>query len=187
MIIRVRLRDTPSSWVRRQRCTRHLPYARRCGASHMPRGPFAVSLMCCIRNMCRGTYSIICAHPHYVALWLYKLSYQGRACAGGHITLRGIAMATSSDVSPRLMSVSGHPSESAVRGTSSSSAASFMWIWHVVTPSLQRILEKGYKVMTTLGGHALMCLVCTRHVFFLKQIERRRHIMWMGTYRRSWQ
>jgi len=59
MIIRVRLRATPSSWVHRPRCKPRWPYARRCGASRMPRGPSAVFLMCSIPNMCRGTYSLM--------------------------------------------------------------------------------------------------------------------------------
>ena len=73
------------------------------------------------------SYSI-CGQTCYVALRLHKLSYQGRARTGGHITLSGTAMVTSSDRSLRLMSVVGHPADAAVGGASSSSAASFMRI-----------------------------------------------------------
>jgi hypothetical protein len=31
------------------------------------------SCRACIWNMCRGTYSTICAHPRYVAMLLYLL------------------------------------------------------------------------------------------------------------------
>src|SRR2546426_4250486 len=90
MIIRVRLRATPSSWVHRPRCKPRWPYARRYGASRMPRGPSAVFLMCSMSNMFRGTYSTLCGHSCYVASQLVGQPYRGGIRVFGHITLTEI-------------------------------------------------------------------------------------------------